>query len=365
MTHEYDEEEQFHAKDRKQFRKERKHRQETDRSKFKKTDQTHVKNVIDEKLPRGRVVAITGEGTWVEYEGKRFVCTLKGLLKKERMHAKNLVTVGDWIRFEKTSSSEGIISQIEDRFSFLTRTDISGKKEQLIAANVDQLFIVVSVVEPPLKPALVDRYLIAATKGNIHPIIAINKVDLLSNHAEEEERYQEFLAAYEPLGFPILTLSAAHGTGIEALRSLMKDKTSVVSGQSGVGKSSLLNVAFQLELRTGELAAKTFKGVHTTTTAELLPLPQGGYCVDTPGIRSFALWDLSKDEVFAHYKDIAKYASDCHYPDCRHVAEPHCAVLQALKEGYLPLLRYESYTTLLDEALGGDDNRTKRKQNDA
>lgn len=357
MTREYDFEEDFHAKDRKQFRKERKHLQDTDRSKFKKTDRMDVKLVIDETLPRGRIVAITGEGTWVEREGKRYLCSLKGLLKKEKMHAKNLIAVGDFVRFEKN-----VIAQIEERFSHLARTDVSGKKEQLIATNVDQLFIVVSVVEPPLKPALVDRYLIAAAKGNIHPIIAINKIDLLASSAEEEEHYKEFLTAYEPLGFPILTLSAKKGEGIESLRSLMKDKTSAICGQSGVGKSSLLNTAFQMERKTGELIKETSKGMHITTTAELLLLPQGGYCVDTPGIRSFALWNLSKAEVAEHFHDFAKFSTNCHFPDCTHVAEPHCAVLQALKEGYISLLRYESYTTLLDEALGGKDNRTKRKE---
>ncbi len=353
-------EEDFHSKDRKKFRKERKHLQETDRSKFKKTDQTEKEKIIDHTLPRGRVVAITGEGTWIDSDGKRYLCTLKGLLKKEKMHAKNLVTVGDFVRFEPSSEKEGIISQIEDRFSMLARTDISGKKEQLIAANIDQVFIIISVVEPELRPALVDRYLIAATKGNIHPIIIINKVDLLSSNQTEHERYNEFLASYEPLGFPIVTASTKTGAGIESIRSLMKDKVSVVAGQSGVGKSSLLNAAFELELRTGDLASKTFKGTHTTTTAELLPLPGGGYCVDTPGVRSFGVWQLERSEVSNHFHDIAAFAEKCRFSDCTHISEPHCAVLSALKQGDLPLLRYESYATLLDESLGGADNRTKR-----
>src|SRR3989344_5077608 len=355
MNPEYDFEEDFHSKDRKQFRKERKHLQESDRSKFKKTDQSAVKITIDETLPRGRVIAITGEGTWVEEKGKIYLCSLKGLLKKEKRHAKNLVAVGDFIRFEKRSESEGVISQIEERFSHLARTDISGKKEQLIATNIDQLFIVVSVVEPPLKPALVDRYLIAAAKGNVHPIIAINKIDLLQSSEAEEEHFKEFLAAYELLGFPILTLSAKNGEGIESLRSLMKNKTSAICGQSGVGKSSLLNTTFRMERKIGDLTKETSKGMHTTTTAELLLLPEGGYCVDTPGIRSFALWNLSKDEVIEQFHDLSKFSSDCHFPDCTHIAEPHRAVLQALTEGSIPSSPYESYTTLLNEALGGQD----------
>jgi ribosome biogenesis GTPase len=359
------EEHYFQGKDRKEARKEKKRLSETDRSKFKKTDQKkEAKAGIDESLKRGRVLFISGEGIWVESEGKEYLCVLKGLLKKEKNLSKNLIVVGDYVRFETTSDKEGSIAQIEERFSTLSRTDVSGKKEQLIAANIDQVFIVVSVVEPHLKPPLIDRYLIAAKKGNLHPIIVINKIDLLSKSKDEEEKYQEFLAAYEPLGFPIVSASSKTGAGIEAIRSLMKDKTSVISGQSGVGKSSLLNAAFQLELRIGELAMKTVKGSHTTTVALLLPLPNGGYCIDTPGIRSFGIWHLLKEEVLAHFSDIAHLGEKCHFPDCMHINEPKCAVLQALKEKQLPLLRYESYATLLDEALGGKDNWTKRKLSD-
>lgn len=359
------EEKYFQDKDRKEARKERKRRSEADRSKFKKTDQKkEPEALIDESLRRGRVLAISGEGAWVESEGKQYLCILKGALKKEKNRVKNLIAVGDFVRFEATSDKEGSIAQIEERFSTLARMDISGKKEQLIAANIDQVFILVSVAEPPLKPSLIDRYLIAAAKGNLHPIIVINKADLLSKHPEELARYQEFLAAYEPLGFPILSISSKTGAGIEAIRSLLKDKTSVISGQSGVGKSSLLNAAYQLDLKVGDLTLKTIKGSHTTTVAILIPLPDGGYCIDTPGIRSFGLWRLSKEEVIRHFSDIADLSVKCHFPDCMHVNEPKCAVLKALREGDLPLIRYESYASLLEEALGGIDNRTKRKMGD-
>jgi ribosome biogenesis GTPase len=300
----------------------------------------------------------------VDSNGLQYLCILKGILKKEKLHAKNLIAVGDFVRFEPTSDKEGSIAHVEERYSTLARTDISGRKEQLIAANIDQVFIVVSVLEPPLKPSLIDRYLIAAAKGNLHPIIVVNKIDLLSESEDETERYHEFLAAYEPLGFPIVSMSSKSGAGIESLRSLMKDKTSVISGQSGVGKSSLLNAAFKLELKTGDLAAKTVKGTHTTTVATLVPIPGGGYCIDTPGVRSFGLWRLLREEVSSHFTDIATLSEKCHFPDCMHSSEPKCAVLEALREGRLPLMRYESYSTLLEEALGGIDNRTKRKMGD-
>ena len=352
----YDYEEEFHAKDRKQFKKERKIAQNTDRSKFKKTDLTEkAAEVPIEHLRRGRVIAITGEGAEIDFEGKIEICSLKGLLKKEMGRAKNLIAVGDWVR----CCDDGAIQQIEPRSSMLARTDISGMKEQLIAVNVDQVIISISVVNPPLKPALVDRYLIAAEKGNIHPIIAINKIDLLSYELEKERvRYRDFLTAYESLGIPILSLSVEKKIGLEALRSLLQNKTSVFSGQSGVGKSSLLNSCFDFQQKVGELATKTAKGTHTTTTAKLLLLPGGGYCVDTPGIRSFGIWNLSKTDLIAHFTDIAAFGKNCRYSNCDHIHEPECAVEKALEKGTLASLRYESYVTLLEEISSGTKNRT-------
>ncbi|MBS0624594.1 MAG: ribosome small subunit-dependent GTPase A [Verrucomicrobia bacterium] len=353
-----DEEEDFHSKDRKQFRKERRHAQETDRSKFKKTDQKQAKAPIDTSLPRGRVVAISGEGAWVEgADGTRRLCTLKGLLKKEKMHAKNIIAVGDFVRFQDDS-----IIQVEERYSYLSRQDVTGRKEQLIAVNIDQVLITTSVVDPALKPALIDRYIIAARKGNMHPVLLVNKIDLLQEASEEErEFFRAFLSAYEPLGFPILSISTRTETGIEALRSLMKNKSSVFSGQSGVGKSSLINAAFGLSLKIGDLAQKTFKGSHTTTVAELLTLPGGGYCIDTPGVRSFGIWGLEKEDVTQHFTEILEFACDCKFPDCTHLEEPHCAVQAALEEGKISPIRYESYRSLLAEAIGDIDNWTRDK----
>jgi len=357
MSREFDYEEEFHAQDKKKSRKDRRHAQETDRSKFKKTDQNKtVAPPIDRTLPQGKVVAISGEGAWVEANGERFLCSIKGFLKKEKVQAKNILAVGDLIRY----THEHSIAHIEERYSFLARRDVSGKKEQLIAVNIDQAIIVVSVVNPELKPALIDRYIIAAKKGNIHPIIVVNKIDLL-NGGEEEKRYREFVASYEKLGLPILSISTTKLIGLDALSSLLKNKTSVFSGQSGVGKSSLLNTSYGFNLRIGGLAHKTSKGTHTTTTAQLISLPGGGYCVDTPGVKSFGIWKLTKEEVSGHFHEFALYK--CKYPDCAHINEPQCGVLSALSEGEISPLRYESYRTLMDEAVGGSDNRAKKKEN--
>jgi len=348
----YDHEEDFHSRDKKQFRKERRIIQKNDRSKFKKSDQDQptIKEEIAHHLSRGRVISITGEGSWVDFEGKIYLCSLKGLFKKDLQKIKNLIAVGDWVRFSIISEKEGIIVQIEERTSFLSRSDISGKKEQLIAVNIDQAIISTSLANPPLKPPLIDRYLIAAEKGKMHPIIVINKIDLLDSCSPEEKLcYEEFIQCYERLGYPILSVSTKTGVGIEALRSLLQNKTSVFSGQSGVGKSSLLNACFHLTLRTGDLAQKTFKGSHTTTTAQLLSLPEGGYCVDTPGIRSFGIWDLTKEEINNHFLDITTVAQNCKYLDCSHNKEPHCAVLTAVEQEKIAPIRYQSYQSLIAE----------------
>lgn len=350
----FDYEEAFHSRDRKQFRKERKMAQKTDRSKFKKTDLGKNLEETAHHLPRGRIISISGEGAVVDFNGTSLLCSLKGLMKKEIAQVKNLIAVGDWVRCE-----EGAIIQVEPRTSILGRTDISGRKEQLIAVNVDQVIIAVSIVNPPLKPALVDRYLIAAEKGKIHPIIAINKIDLLQEASQnEKDRYRDFLTAYIPLGLPIFSVSASSKVGLEALRCLLQNKTSVFSGQSGVGKSSLLNACFGFELKVGELAIKTAKGSHTTTSAELIVLPDGGYCVDTPGIRSFGIWDLTKSDVIAHFSDFFPLAKKCKYPDCIHIKEPDCAVRDALQRGAIASLRYESYVNLLEEIVSGSQAKT-------
>jgi ribosome biogenesis GTPase / thiamine phosphate phosphatase len=335
---------------RKAWRKERKRIQAADR-----TSPQKKKAPIDTNLKRGRVIAIAGDGFWVDCNGEKVFASLKGQLKKQRLETKSVIAVGDFVRL----TDDLAIAQIEERYSFLARTGIRGTKEQLIAANVDQAIIAISVVNPPLKPALVDRYLIAAEKGNIHPIIVVNKIDLLQDHGEEKALYDEFISVYEKIGIPILSISTKENIGLDALRALLKDKVTVFSGQSGVGKSSLINACYGLNLKIGELTQKTAKGSHTTSTAELVALPGGGYCVDTPGIRSFSLWKLKKEDLFTHFREFANFR--CKYPDCNHVSEPGCGVLKALEKDKISPLRYESYRTLLDEATGEMDNWTKWK----
>ena len=360
MKH-FDEEEDFHAKDRKKFRKERKLAQNLDRSKFKKTDLVETSKPEKDlsELLKGRVISISGLGSIVDCDNKQYLCSVKGFLKKEKTECKNLIAVGDIVYISPINDQEGSIFHIEPRYCQLSRTDISGKKQQLIAVNIDLAVICISIKEPPLKPSLVDRYLIAAEKGGLHPIIVINKIDLLETTSQEEkDLYTEFVSTYEALGYPIISISTQTMIGLENLKALLQNKTSVFSGQSGVGKSSLLNACFGLTLKTGDLTLKTVKGAHTTTMAQLLKLPCGGYCVDTPGIRSFAIWKLQKADVMNHFQDLKRARKRCKYPDCTHTQEPECAIIEAVEKNILSQLRYNSYLTLLQEAESGLDKTT-------
>lgn len=338
-------EETFHRQDRKEQRKERKIASRTDRSKYKKTDQKKKSEEISrEGLEEGLVTSISPEGIVVETENQSHLCSLKGALKKERERQKNLIAIGDRVLFEE----KGVIVHILPRISILSRAEtLSQKKEQIIAVNIDQVLITVSVVSPPLKPPIVDRYMIAARKGNMQPVIVINKVDLLDESAEEKKLYQEFCEAYAPLNIPILPISVHKNIGIDALREIMRGKTSVFSGQSGVGKSSLINAVTGLSLPTREVVSKTKKGAHTTTSAHLIHLQSGGFCVDTPGIKSFGLWEVEKEELAHFFPDFIPFANNCRFPNCTHLHEPGCAVENAVEEGKISRLRFGSYYALM------------------
>ncbi len=358
----FDAEEHYLKEDRKAGRRDRKLASAKDRSKYKKTDSDKLKaqqtiKSLESGLLRGRIISIASEGILVDSEAKQYYCVLRGTLKKEKTEHKNLVIVGDFVHFERINDKEGAITYVEPRHSILSRADnLSQRKKQLIAANIDSVLITTCVVNPPLKPSLLDRYIIAADKGGMEAIIVINKIDLLTNASfpeglreNEKEVLEELFKAYEQAGVPAIAVSSTTGEGMEQLAAAMKDKASVFSGQSGVGKSSLINALTGSQLKTGDIVQRTQKGSHTTSTANLIPLPFGGWCIDTPGIKSFGVWDLQKDELLSYFPEIMKLGQQCKFPNCTHIHEPGCCIPQAVEEGIISPFRYLSYCSLHDE----------------
>lgn len=346
----FEHEEDFHADEKREIRRDRKILSKKDRSKHKKTDQPKQKKAPPkgENLKEGRVLAIMADGILVDSADVLYTCNLRGALKKENLRIKNLVAVGDIVLFEPQTNLQGSIVYVQERYSILSRAEqISRRKEQLIAVNIDQVLITGSVVSPALKTTLIDRYIIAALKGNMAPVIVINKIDLLKDSSDEKALFDEALAAYQKLGIPIFPVSTVTNEGIDALKAAMQGKSSVFSGQSGTGKSSLINAVTGSSLLTGEVVAKTGKGSHTTTSTHMLPIEGEGFCVDTPGIQSFGMWDLKEDEVRSFFFEIDEVGRECKFPNCSHMHEPNCAVQKAVEEGEISRLRFDSYCALI------------------
>jgi ribosome biogenesis GTPase / thiamine phosphate phosphatase len=305
---------------------------------------------IDEAVCRpGRVLSVHGLSCRVrdEQDGAVYACAVRRLLKTLTTDQRHVVAAGDLVQYRSVASSdvsEGIIERIEPRRGSLCRA--SRGRQHILVTNVDQVLIISSAAEPRLKPNLIDRLLIASEKAMVRPVICINKVDLV-----RPAELQPLVGVYSRMGYRVLLVSAETGFGIDRLRRCMAGCENVVAGQSGVGKSSLLNaVDSQLDLLVSEVSRETQKGRHTTTTARLFPLSFGGYVVDTPGIRQFQLWDVIPEEVAAYYRDVRPYVNLCRYPDCTHTHEEDCAVKNAVADGRIDDRRYESYCHL----IGGD-----------
>jgi ribosome biogenesis GTPase len=302
---------------------------------------------VDSSMARpGRVLRVHGLVSVVEAEdGRQYRCAVRRLLRTLATEERNIVTTGDRVWF-LPAGDEGVIERIEPRHGLLTRA--SRKREHVLVANVDQVVIVMSLVEPELKPHLIDRYLASAEQGGIAPVVCLNKADLV-----DPADYQPLIGMYSQLGIPTLLTSAETGLGIAALRQLLRGRETVFAGQSGVGKSSLLNVVQPgLELRVREVSDANQKGRHTTTTAELIRLEElGGWVVDTPGIRQFELWDIIPEEVEGFFPELRPFVPLCAYPDCTHTHEDRCAVKRAVRRGQISASRYTSYLGMFTGAM--------------
>jgi ribosome biogenesis GTPase len=288
----------------------------------------------------------------VETEDKqRIVCQIPGRLKKEKLDTA-IVAVGDRVTVSLEEPGKGTIDSVAERISVLSRVrpgrdvrKVLFDQEQVLVANPDQVIFVFSIRQPRPSLRKLDRLLVVAEMNRLPEIICINKVDLTSL----DEATATF-KPYEEIGYQTIYTSAVQGTGVEELRSLLRGKISVMSGSSGVGKTSLLN-AIQpgLGLQVRAVSGSTDKGLHTTRHVELVPLDAGGYVADTPGIRAVALFDLEPGELDGYFREIAPLVVDCQFSDCTHRHEPKCAVLAAVKSGQVSFERYDSYLRLREE----------------
>lgn len=285
---------------------------------------------------RGHVLEVFGLESLVQSpDGSLVRCTLRQVLRKMLTRQRHVLAAGDWVRV-LGNKSEGTIESIEPRIRSLCRS--SRGRRHVIVANVDQVVLVASAREPTLKPGLLDRLLVAAESNGIRPILCINKIDLV-----EPASLIPLAGVYARMGYPVILCSIPSGQGLERLRYEMKGCTTAMIGQSGVGKSSILNALDPtLRLPIATVSRDNNKGRHTTTTAKLLPLSSGGWYIDTPGVRQFQPWEIVPAEVHSAFRDIRPLANLCRFPNCTHSHEVDCAVKNAVADGLLDTRRWES-----------------------
>ena len=300
-------------------------------------------------------VVLKSTGSWYQVRsfesGELFNCRIKGKFRVAGIKSTNPIAVGDVVHFhlEDHQEGQGIISAIQDRKNYIVRKSVNlSKQVHIIASNMDQALLVTTLAQPMTSTGFMDRFLSTAEAYSIPTIIVFNKIDLYDEEEMMELEYRE--AVYSAIGYKVLKTSAMQGIGLEKLKVEPKDKTTLLSGHSGVGKSTLVNaVEPNLDLRTGTVSLSHRKGQHTTTFAEMHPLRMGGDVIDTPGIKGFGMVNMKKEEISHFFPEIFALSEQCRFHNCMHLNEPQCAVKSALEENKIAPTRYESYLNQLND----------------
>ena len=286
-------------------------------------------------------------------EGETWNARLKGLFKIDGITSTNPIAVGDDVDFEPENKDEqtAIITNIHDRHNHINRQSPSHRHHHhIVAANIDQSLLVVTLKEPRTSQGFIDRFLVTCEAYHVPAILLFNKADLY--RAKEEQRFEEWKAMYEAIGYRLIRMSVHTGEGLPEIKQLLHGKISLLSGHSGVGKSSFLNALYpDWQLKTQNVSGWSGKGIHTTTFAEMFDLPDGGQIIDTPGMREFGLVDITKQELSGYFPEMRALAGQCQFNDCLHLGEPGCRVKAAVQEGTIDADRYVSYCNILDSIL--------------
>lgn len=289
-------------------------------------------------------------GSWYLVQGQDdqvYSCRIKGKFRTHGIKTTNPVAVGDWVEFEmEPGQQSGVIKQLHPRKNYIIRRSVNlSKQTQIIGANLDVALLVITLASPPTSTGFIDRFLVTAEAYDIPASLVFNKLDLFSEQGLEI--LADYMDLYEGLGYTCYAVSALQGDQVDGLKAALKDKITLVSGHSGVGKSTLINQLVPgLALKTGDISDWSDKGKHTTTFAEMIDLPFGGKLIDTPGIRELGVVDIEPQELSHYFPEMRELMNRCRFHNCRHVNEPGCAVLQAVTQGAIDPSRYDSYLSI-------------------
>jgi ribosome biogenesis GTPase / thiamine phosphate phosphatase len=302
-------------------------------------------------LKKGLVYRSTGSWYSVESDGCFYACRIKGKLRLKGIKSTNPIAVGDRVWFEVDENAvepEGTIVGIEERQNYIVRKSVNlSKQTHIIASNIDQVFLLITLHNPPTFTAFIDRFLVTAEAYHIPAVLVFNKMDTCS--PEQENEIDALATIYQTIGYKTLKISATEGQNIDEIKSMMQGKVSMFSGHSGVGKSTLINaIAPDLNLKTAALSDQHQQGIHTTTFAEMFAFPNGMKLIDTPGIKGFGVVDMQPDEIGNYFPEFTPLRSACKFHNCMHQNEPQCAVIEAFENGIVAESRYQNYLQMLE-----------------